>query len=102
MTDKYLEVEYHASPAEFSSQMQQRGKYLVALENNVSSASILSAELPENTVFIFGQEGSGISEELLAVADTVVHIDQLGSTRSLNVGVAAGIAIFEWSRRQTD
>lgn len=102
MTDKYLEVEYHASPAEFSSQMQQRGKYLVALENNVSSASILSAELPENTVFIFGQEGSGISEELLAVADKVVHIDQLGSTRSLNVGVAAGIAIFEWSRRQTD
>lgn len=102
MTDKYLEVEYHASSAEFSSQMQQRGKYLVALENNVSSASILSAELPENTVFIFGQEGSGISEELLAVADKVVHIDQLGSTRSLNVGVAAGIAIFEWSRRQSN
>ena len=102
MTDKYLEVEYHASPAEFGSRMQQRRKCVLALENNVSSESILQAELPENAVFIFGQEGAGISEELLAVADTVVHIDQLGSTRSLNVGVAAGIAMFEWSRRQTN
>lgn len=102
MTDKYLSVEYHASPDEFSSTMKQRGKCLVALENNVSSASIIDSELPENTVFLFGQEGPGISEELLALADKVVHIDQLGSTRSLNVGVAAGVAMFEWSRRQTN
>lgn len=102
MTDKYLEVEYHASPAEFSAVMCQRGKCLVALENNVSSESILLTELPENTVYIFGQEGTGVSEDLLALADKVVHIDQLGSTRSLNVGVAAGIAMFEWSRRQTN
>ena len=74
----------------------------MALENNVSSEPILSAELPESTVFIFGQEGAGISEELLMLAHKVVHIDQLGSTRSLNVGVAAGIAMFEWSRRQTN
>lgn len=99
MTDKYLTVEYYASPAEFSLSMKQRGKCLVALENNVSSESILQAELPENTVYIFGQESAGISTELLALADSVVHIDQLGSTRSLNVGVAAGIAMFEWSRR---
>ncbi len=102
MTDKYLEVEYHVSPSAFSSYMQQGRKCIVALENNVSSESILTSELPANTVFLFGQEGSGISEELLAVADQVVHIDQLGSTRSLNVGVAAGIAMFEWSRRQTN
>ena len=102
MTDKYLSVEYHASPSAFSSYMLQREKCVVALENNVSSESILTSELPKNTVFLFGQEGPGISEELLAVADKVVHIDQLGSTRSLNVGVAAGIAMFEWSRRQTN
>ena len=99
MTDKYLRIEYHASPAEFSSVMQQRKKYLVALENNVSSRSILETELPENAVLLFGQEGPGVSPELLAAADETVHIDQLGSTRSLNVGVAAGIALYEWSRQ---
>ena len=100
MTDKYLRLEYHASPAVFSSAMQQRKKHVVALENNVSSRSIFDADLPADTVFIFGQEGAGISDELLTVANDIVHIDQLGSTRSLNVGVAAGIAMFEWSRRQ--
>lgn len=101
MTDKYLRIEYHASPAAFSSVMQQRKKYIVALENNVSSQSIFTTELPDNTVFIFGQEGAGLSADLLAIADDVVHIEQLGSTRSLNVGVAAGIAMFEWSRQNS-
>ena len=100
MTDKYLNVLYYASPSEFSSAMQQRGKVIKALENNVSSVSLFETELPDNTVFLFGQEGPGISKELLSIADGVVHIDQLGSTRSLNVGVAAGIAMFEWSRQQ--
>ncbi len=98
-TDAYLHLEYHASLADFSSAMHKRKKHLAALENNVSSHSIFETSLPENTVFIFGQEGSGISPELLTLADKVVHIDQLGSTRSLNVGVAAGIAMFEWTRR---
>ena len=99
MTDKYLEVLYYASPAEFSSSMQQRKIAVYALENNVSSQSLYDVELPQNLVWVFGQEGPGISPELLAVCQKVVHIPQLGSTRSLNVGVAAGIAMFEWSRR---
>lgn len=99
MTDKYLEVLYYASPAEFSSSMQQRKIAAYALENNVSSQSLYDVELPQNLVWVFGQEGPGISPELLAVCEKIVHIPQLGSTRSLNVGVAAGIAMFEWSRR---
>lgn len=98
-TDKYLDVQYHASPAEFSSEMKQRGKVVKALENNVSSVSIYDADLPENLVLVLGQEGPGVSKELLEICDEAVHIPQLGSTRSLNVGVAAGIAMFEWARR---
>lgn len=100
MTDKYLRVEYYASPAAFSAEMKQRQKIVYALENNVSSLSLSDTQFVENAVFIFGQEGPGISSELLAVADQTVSIDQLGSTRSMNVGVAAGIAIYEWSRQR--
>jgi len=99
MTDKYLSIEYYASPADFSLAMKQRKKRLYALENNVSSQSIHSVTLAKNAVLLFGQEGPGISPELLAVADEVIHIDQLGSTRSLNVGAAAAIAMYEWSRQ---
>lgn len=99
-TDAYLSIEYYASPNDFSSAMKQRSKMVYALENNISSRSIIDTELPKNLVLVLGQEGPGVSDELLAVCDETIHIPQLGSTRSLNVGVAAGIAMFEWSRRQ--
>lgn len=102
MTDKYLEVLYYASPADFSSAMQQRRKVVYALENNVSSQSLYDTELPPNMVWVFGQEGPGVSPELLALCEKVIHIPQLGSTRSMNVGVAAGIALYEWSRQNID
>lgn len=99
MTDKYLDVLYHASPAAFRLAMEQRRITIKACENNVSSISIYNAQLPQNMVWVFGQEGPGISPELLEVCDEVIYIPQLGSTRSMNVGVAAGIAMFEWVRR---
>lgn len=99
MTDKYLTLEYHASPAAFSEAVRQRGKQLYALENNVTSRSLQQTTLPRSLVLVFGQEGPGISPELLTLCDETVSIDQLGSTRSLNVGVAAGIALYEWCRQ---
>lgn len=99
MTDKYLHVHYYETSNEFAKAMKKAGKQLVAVENNVASVPLRSAPLPENTVLIFGSEGAGISEELLSYAGAVMHIEQLGSTRSLNVGVAAGIAMYEWSRQ---
>jgi len=99
MTDKYLHVTYHESVSDFVRAMKQAGKELVAIENNVDSAPLGETKLLENTVLMFGSEGSGISEELLSKADKIAHIEQLGSTRSLNVGVAAGIAMYEWSKQ---
>jgi tRNA G18 (ribose-2'-O)-methylase SpoU len=55
-------------------------------------------ELPRNSVLLFGAEGPGIREELLREAAEIVAIEQYGSTRSINVGVAAGIVMYEWVR----
>ena len=100
MTDKYLLVEYHPDVESFKVAMTEQGKVVYALENNVDSETITDVSLPENVVFVFGQEGPGVSDTLLSQCDKVLHIDQLGSTRSLNVGVAAGIAMYEWSRQR--
>lgn len=104
MTDKYLNIHYCESPDEFVAEMKKTGKKIVAIENNITSAPLGTTKLPENVVLNFGSEGSGISDELLSKSDKVIHIEQLGSTRSLNVGVAAGIAMYEWLRsyQQTD
>ncbi len=100
MTDKYLEVNYHPTIESFKIFMIEQGKVVYALENNVDSENIRDVVLSDNLVFVFGQEGPGISDELLSACDKVLSIDQLGSTRSLNVGVAAGIAMYEWSRQR--
>jgi tRNA G18 (ribose-2'-O)-methylase SpoU len=99
MTDKYLTVHYHESVDDFVTEIKKSGKELVAIENNVESVPLGEAKLVKNMVLLFGSEGSGISEELLSRVNKVVHIEQLGSTRSLNVGVAAGIAMYEWLRQ---
>ena len=97
MTDKYLSVHYHDSVESFVS--ATRHKQLVAIDITPEAIPLQAAKLPQNAILIFGAEGPGISNQLLGAASQVVCIEQRGSTRSVNVGVAAGIAIYEWTRR---
>ncbi len=101
-TDKYLHVEYHESVESFKSCMTDRNIQIFAIENNCDSKSLFSVKLPEKVCLMFGQEGPGLSEEAINIADKVVHIDQFGSTRSMNVGHAAAIAMYEWTRQHRE
>ena len=97
MTDKYLEVVYHASAKAFRAATV--GRVLVAVDNVPGAIDIREAVKQPRTILIYGAEGPGLSPELLALCDDIVAIPQRGSTRSLNVGVAAGIAMWEWLRQ---
>lgn len=96
MTDTYLHVHYHQTAEEFIQAIQ--GKTLVAIDNVKGSRPLGDKELPRDSVLLFGAEGPGIREELLERATEVIAIEQYGSTRSINVGVAAGIVMYEWVR----
>ncbi len=98
-TNKYLHVYHHPTIEGFVADLRSRGVTLIAIENNVASESLQRTALPEKTCLIFGQEGPGLSDEFLSIADLVLHIDQYGSTRSFNVGHAAAIAMYEWSKQ---
>jgi len=98
-TDKYLHVHYYTTTEAFIASMNSADKYVIAVDI-VSGASPLSQELlPSNAVLVFGSEGQGISEQLLDKARKIVYIPQSGSTRSINVAVAAGIAMWEWTKQ---
>lgn len=99
-TDKYMDIMYWQSEEEFVRACQGAGKKLVAIENNTERAKGLGrAKMTENTVMMMGSEGGGLSEYLLTQAEEVWMIESFGSTRSVNVGVAAGIAMYEWVRQ---
>jgi tRNA G18 (ribose-2'-O)-methylase SpoU len=48
-------------------------------------------------VLFFGQEGAGMSDEAIAVCETIYEISQFGSTRSMNASAAGAIAMYAWS-----
>ena len=97
-TDKYLEIVHHATLQDFLD--TQKDRELVAIENNTPRAQPLhDKKFIQNTTLIFGSENSGITPELLEVAQDVRFIESFGSTRSINVGVAAGIAMYEYARQ---
>lgn len=97
-TDKYLEIIHHPDLEDFLK--TQENRELVAIENNTPRAKELHSKLfTHNTTLIFGSENSGISKELLEKADDVRFIESFGSTRSVNVGAAAAIAMYEYVRQ---
>ncbi len=99
MTDKYLHVQYHSSVDAFMQVMRQREYAVIAADNVPHSTPLGQVMLPRRACLVFGSESDGLSTELLNQADAVVAIEQFGSTRSINVGVAAGIMLYEWVRR---
>jgi tRNA G18 (ribose-2'-O)-methylase SpoU len=99
VTDRYQHVRHHPTLAAFRDWAGSAGFPLLGVDLLPGSRSLLDAELPRDCVLLFGQEGPGLSDEARHAVDQVLHIPQWGSTRSINAGVASGIAMYEWCRR---
>ncbi len=96
VTDRYLVIEHHATVADFVERMTTLGKTIIAVDNLPGAIGLSVATLPKECVLVFGGEGPGLSEEMVLAAKVMVMIEQFGSTRSVNVGVAAGIVMYAW------
>ena len=100
VTDKYLHIDHFATVEEFIADARARGMKLVAIENNrPESKPLQKAKIAQNSILIFGSESDGISQELIERVDQCFYIEQLGSTRSINVGCASAVAMYEATRR---
>ena len=97
VTDRYMNIEYHAGIQGFMSATE--GSVIVGVDNIDGSHPLSQTALPKNTVLVFGSEGAGLSHTMIAKCQQLVAIEQFGSTRSINVGVAAGVVMYEWLRQ---
>lgn len=98
-TEKYLKLYHHRTVKTFHEWTIKHKLRRIGIDNIEASQPLNSAELPKSTVYIFGQEGPGLSDEMQNICETVIAIEQFGSTRSVNVGVAAGIVLYTWLQR---
>lgn len=96
-TYHYTKLTYFDSEEAFLNTLSEREYNLVALENNLSyTSSIEKFTWPKNPCIIVGEEESGLTEEVLCNAYACVEIPGRGSVRSLNVSVAASIAMYDF------
>jgi tRNA G18 (ribose-2'-O)-methylase SpoU len=98
VTDRYQHVRYHASIADFVSWARAERLPVVGIDNLPGSTPLESVPLPRRCALLFGQEGPGLSQAARAACDQLFSIGQYGSTRSINAGVASGIAMHAWIR----
>ncbi len=98
VTDRYQHLRHHEDVSALMAWAEGRGLPVVAVDNLPGAVPLETAQLPRECVLLFGQEGPGVSDDARLRADMTVSIAQFGSTRSINAGVAAGIAMHSWVR----
>jgi tRNA G18 (ribose-2'-O)-methylase SpoU len=98
VTDRYLSVYHHASVADMAAWFGERGIPVVGVDNLPGARALESTVLPESVCLLFGSEGPGLTDEAVAACAYLVSIAQHGSTRSINAGAAAAIAMYAWAQ----
>jgi tRNA G18 (ribose-2'-O)-methylase SpoU len=102
VTDRYQHLRHHADATALREHAAGQGLAVVAVDNGPGAVPLETVELPRRCVLLFGEEGPGLTPQARAAAELTVSISQFGSTRSLNAGVAAGIAMHAWIRQHAD
>ncbi len=96
VTDRYMNILHHATVDDFVAAMNSEKREIIAIDIVDGALSLSKTILPAKSVLVFGGEGPGLSEDMKNAAVKTVMIEQFGSTRSVNVGVAAGIVMYVW------
>ncbi len=99
VTDRYQHVLHHPDVTELVAWAEGEGLPLLGIDNLPEAQPIETADLPRAAVMVFGQEGPGLTAEALAACTAHYAIAQYGSTRSINAGAAAAIAMHAWVRQ---
>lgn len=106
VTDRYQHEFHHRSIADLVGWAATQpgdggepGLPVLGVDNLPGAVSLETYDLPRRCLLLFGQEGPGLSAEAQDACLTMLAIAQFGSTRSLNAGAAAAIAVHAWVRR---
>jgi tRNA G18 (ribose-2'-O)-methylase SpoU len=97
VTDRYQHIHHHPDIADLAAWAGEAGIAILGIENSPDATALEGAALPERCVLLFGSEGPGLTAEALEACAAVHSITQYGSTRSINAGAAAAIAMWAWA-----
>ncbi|GAA1765383.1 hypothetical protein GCM10009834_24020 [Streptomonospora arabica] len=99
-TEQKLRLEKASTGAQAAAAAREAGYRVAAVELARGAVPLHEAPLEGDVCLAVGAEDHGCSPGLLSAADTAVYIPQIGRVGSLNVAVAAAVAIAETRRRE--
>lgn len=99
VTDKYQHVRHHDCVDELTQWCAREEIPIIGIDNLPGAVPLETFDLPERCLMLFGQEGPGLSDAASTACSAILSIAQYGSTRSINAGAAAAIAMHAWIRR---
>ena len=99
VTDRYQHIRHHETVDDLVRWARVEQIAVVGIDNLPGSVPLETTDLPQRCLLLFGQEGPGLSAAARNTAALVCSIAQFGSTRSINAGTAAGIAMHTWIRQ---
>jgi tRNA G18 (ribose-2'-O)-methylase SpoU len=102
VTDRYQSIRHHPTVADFAAWAEGAGVTIIGIDVVPGAVPLETTRLPLDCVLLFGQEGPGLSSGARDVSERICSIAQFGSTRSINAGVASGIAMHAWIRTHAD
>jgi 23S rRNA (guanosine2251-2'-O)-methyltransferase len=95
----HLPVARVANVARSLGLLQERGFWVVGLDGRAPQTVLDSSRPPGRLALVLGSEGTGLSRLVAERCDELLAIPMRGRVGSLNVSVAAGVALFGYALR---
>jgi tRNA (guanosine-2'-O-)-methyltransferase len=99
---KWLTIHQFENAAECFLSLRKHYSTILTTHLSTDAVDLYSVDLTKSIALVFGNEHSGVSEEIRALADGNFIIPQVGIIRSLNISVACAVTMYEASRQKTN
>jgi tRNA (guanosine-2'-O-)-methyltransferase len=99
---KWLTIHQYTNAQECFAELRKRYKKIYTTHLSSDAAGLHELDLTQPVALVFGNEHSGVSEEIIQMADGNFIIPQVGIIKSLNISVACAVTLYEAYRQKNN
>ncbi len=97
---KWLTIRQFTDAQECFSELRKRYNKIYTTHLSTDAVGLYELDLTDSVALVFGNEHSGVSEEIIKLADGNFIIPQVGIIKSLNISVACAVSLYEAFRQK--
>jgi tRNA (guanosine-2'-O-)-methyltransferase len=98
---KWLTVHQYTNADECFAELRKRYNKIYTTHLSTDAVGLHELNLTDSVALVFGNEHSGVSDEIISMADGNFIIPQVGIIKSLNISVACAVTLYEAYRQKS-